>query len=159
MNMAGKVKPIPENYHRVTPYLVVDGAAEAIDFYSRVFGATEVMRMPAPGNKIGHAEIKVGDSVVMLADAVAGMGHKSPKTLGGSPVSLLLYVEDTDTTVKRAVENGAKLSRPVEDQFYGDRMGTVEDPFGHVWHVATHVEDVSPEEMKRRMESMATAAK
>jgi len=157
--MAGKVKPIPENYHRVTPYLVVDGAAEAIDFYSRVFGATEVMRMPAPGNKIGHAEIKVGDSVVMLADAVAGMGHKSPKTLGGSPVSLLLYVEDTDTTVKRAVENGAKLSRPVEDQFYGDRMGTVEDPFGHVWHVATHVEDVSPEEMKRRMESMATAAK
>jgi len=157
--MAGKVKPIPENYHRVTPYLVVDGAAEAIDFYSRVFGATEVMRMPAPGNKIGHAEIKVGDSVVMLADAVAGMGHKSPKTLGGSPVSLLLYVEDTDTTVKRAIENGAKLSRPVEDQFYGDRMGTVEDPFGHVWHVATHVEDVSPEEMKRRMESMATAAK
>ena len=157
--MAGKVKPIPENYHRVTPYLVVDGAAEAIDFYSRVFGATEVMRMPAPGNKIGHAEIKVGDSVVMLADAVAGMGHKSPKTLGGSPVSLLLYVEDTDTTVKRAVENGAKLSRPVEDQFYGDRMGTVEDPFGHVWHVATHVEDVSPEEMKRRMESMAAAAK
>jgi len=157
--MAGKVKPIPENYHRVTPYLVVDGAAEAIDFYSRIFGATELMRMPAPGNKIGHAEIKVGDSVVMLADAVAGMGHKSPKTLGGSPVSLLLYVEDTDTTVKRAVENGAKLSRPVEDQFYGDRMGTVEDPFGHVWHVATHVEDVSPEEMKRRMESMATAAK
>ena len=157
--MAGKVKPIPENYHRVTPYLVVDGAAEAIDFYSRVFGATEVMRMPAPGNKIGHAEIKVGDSVVMLADAVAGMGHKSPKTLGGSPVSLLLYVEDTDTTVKRAVENGAKLSRPVEDQFYGDRMGTVEDPFGHVWHVATHVEDVSPEEMKRRMESMAAAPK
>ena len=155
--MAGKVKPIPENYHRVTPYLVVDGAAEAIDFYSRVFGATELMRMPAPGNKIGHAEIKVGDSVVMLADAVAGMGHKSPKTLGGSPVSLLLYVEDTDTTVKRAIENGAKLSRPVEDQFYGDRMGTVEDPFGHVWHVATHVEDVSPEEMKRRMESMATA--
>ena len=157
--MAGKVKPIPENYHRVTPYLVVDGAAEAIDFYSRIFGATELMRMPAPGNKIGHAEIKVGDSVVMLADAVAEMGHKSPKTLGGSPVSLLLYVEDTDTTVKRAIENGAKLSRPVEDQFYGDRMGTVEDPFGHVWHVATHVEDVSPEEMKRRMESMAAAAK
>ena len=157
--MAGKVKPIPENYHRVTPYLVVDGAAEAIDFYSRVFGATEVMRMPAPGNKIGHAEIKVGDSVVMLADAVAGMGHKSPKTLGGSPVSLLLYVEDTDTTVKRAVENGAKLSRPVEDQFYGDRMGTVEDPFGHVWHVATHVEDVSPEEMGKRMKAWEASQK
>ena len=157
--MAGKVKPIPENYHRVTPYLIVDGAAEAIDFYSRVFGATESMRMPAPGNKIGHAEIKVGDSVIMLADGVAEMGHKSPKTLGGSPVSLLLYVEDADTTVKRAVENGAKLSRPVEDQFYGDRLGTVEDPFGHVWHVATHVEDVSPEEMKRRVESMAAVPK
>ena len=153
--MAGKVKPIPENYHRVTPYLVVDGAAEAIDFYSRVFGATEVMRMPAPGNKIGHAEIKVGDSVVMLADAVAEMGHKSPKTLGGSPVSLLLYVEDTDTTVKRAVENGAKLSRPVEDQFYGDRMGTVEDPFGHVWHVATRKKNLTMAELRKGAAAMA----
>ena len=153
--MAGKVKPIPENYHRVTPYLVVDGAAEAIDFYSRVFGATELMRMPAPGNKIGHAEIKVGDSVVMLADAVAEMGHKSPKTLGGSPVSLLLYVDDTDTTVKRAVESGAKLSRPVEDQFYGDRMGTVEDPFGHVWHVATRKKNLTMAELRKGAAAMA----
>jgi PhnB protein len=155
--MAGKVKPIPENYPRVTPYLVVEGAAEAIDFYTRVFGATEQMRMPAPGGRIGHAELKIGDSVVMLADAVPEMGHKSPRTLGGSPISLLLYVEDADATAAKAVENGARLVRPVEDQFYGDRMGGVEDPFGHHWYVATHVEDVSPEEMKRRMEAMATA--
>jgi PhnB protein len=157
--MAGKVKPIPDNYNRVTPYLVVDGAAKAIDFYSSVFGAVEQMRMPAPGGKIGHAEIKIGNSVVMLADAVAEMGHKSPKTLGGSPISLLLYVENADDTVQRAVAAGAKLVRPVEDQFYGDRMGGVEDPFGHHWYVATHVEDVPEEEMKRRMKEQMAAAK
>jgi PhnB protein len=157
--MAGKVKPIPDNYNRVTPYLVVDGAAKAIEFYSSVFGAVEKMRMPAPGGKIGHAEIKIGNSVVMLADAVAEMGHKSPKTLGGSPISLLLYVEDADGTVQRAVAAGAKLVRPVEDQFYGDRMGGVEDPFGHHWYVATHVEDVPEEEMKRRMKEQMAAAK
>jgi PhnB protein len=156
--MAGKVKPIPDNYNRVTPYLVVEGAAKAIDFYRGVFGAVEQMRMPAPGNKIGHAEIKIGGSVVMLADAVPEMGHKSPKALGGSPISLLLYVENADTTVEKAVKAGAKLVRPVEDQFYGDRMGGIEDPFGHHWYVATHVEDVSPEEMKRRMEAQASAA-
>ena len=156
--MAGKVNPIPQNYHRVTPYLVVDGAAEAIDYYTRVFGAVEMMRMPAPGNRIGHAELKIGDSVVMLADAHPEMGHKSPKTLGGSPISLLLYVEDADAIARKAVENGGKLVRPVENQFYGDRMGGVEDPFGHQWYVATHVEDVSPEEMKRRMEAMVPAA-
>jgi PhnB protein len=156
--MAGKVKPIPDNYNRVTPYLVVEGAAKAIDFYSGVFGAVEQMRMPAPGNKIGHAEIKIGGSVVMLADAVPEMGHKSPKALGGSPISLLLYVENADATVEKAVQAGAKLVRPVEDQFYGDRMGGIEDPFGHHWYVATHVEDVSPEEMKRRMEAQASAA-
>lgn len=156
--MAGTVKPIPENYRRVTPYLVIDGAAEAIDYYKRVFGATEEVRMPAPGNKIGHAEIRIGDSVVMLADEVPDMGHRSPKSLGGSPISLLLYVEDADRTVDRAVAAGAKLTRPVENQFYGDRMGGIQDPFGHQWYVATHVEDVSPEEMKKRSEAMAAAA-
>ena len=155
--MAGKVKAIPDEYPRVTPYLVVEGAAAAIDFYTRVFGAKERMRMPAPGDKIGHAEIEIGNSMVMLADANPQMGHKSPKALGGSPISLLVYVENADDTVKRAVAAGGKVVRPVEDQFYGDRMGGIEDPFGHQWYVATHVEDVSPEEMKRRMEAMATA--
>jgi len=155
--MAGKVKAIPENYHRVTPYLVVDGAAKAIDYYTRVFGATEIMRMPAPGNRIGHAELRFGDTIVMLADTNPEMGYKSPKTLGGSPISLLLYVENVDSTVDHAVKNGGRLVRKVEDQFYGDRTGGVEDPFGHHWYVATHVEDVSPEEMKRRMEAMAPA--
>ena len=155
--MAGKVKAIPDGYPRVTPYLVVDGAAAAIDFYTRVFGAKERMRMPGPDNKIGHAEIEIGNSMVMLADANPQMGHKSPKTLGGTPVSLLLYVENADDTVKRAVAAGGKVVRPVENQFYGDRMGGVEDPFGHLWYVATHVEDVSPEEMKRRMAAMAPA--
>ena len=155
--MAGSVKPIPENYHRVTPYLVVEGAAEAIDYYTRVFGASELMRMPAPGGKVGHAELRIGDSIVMLADANPQMGHKSPRALGGTPISLLLYVEDADATARKAVENGAKLVRPVETQFYGDRMGGVEDPFGHHWFVATHVEDVSPEEMKRRMQAMVPA--
>jgi PhnB protein len=155
--MAGQVKPIPDAYPRVTPYLIVDGAAAAIDFYTRVFGAKERMRMPGPGDKIGHAEIEVGNSMVMLADANPQMGHKSPKALGGSPISLLLYVENADDTVKRATAAGAKVVRPVENQFYGDRMGGVEDPFGHLWYVATHVEDVSPEEMKRRMAAMAPA--
>ena len=155
--MAGKVKAIPDEYPRVTPYLVVEGAAAAIDFYTKVFGAKERMRMPAPGGKIGHAEIEIGNSMVMLADANPQMGHKSPKTLGGSPISLLVYVENADDTVKRAVAAGGKVVRPVENQFYGDRMGGIEDPYGHQWYVATHVEDVSPEEMKRRMEAMAPA--
>ena len=156
--MAGKVKPIPDNYRRVTPYLVVNGASEAIDFYKNVFGATEIMRMPSPGGKVGHAEIKLGDSIVMLADESPEMGHRSPKTLGGSPISLLLYVEDVDRTVDRAVASGAKLTRPVADQFYGDRTGGIEDPFGHQWYVATHTEDVSPEEMQKRSEAMLAAA-
>jgi PhnB protein len=155
--MAGNVKPIPEGYHRVTPYLVVDGAADAIAFYKAAFGATEVMRMPAPDGRIGHAEIKIGDSIVMLADGSPEMGYKSPRTLGGSPISLLLYVEDVDRVVDRAVAAGAKLTRPVADQFYGDRTGGIEDAWGHQWYVATHVEDVSPEEMKRRMEEKMTA--
>ncbi len=157
--MAGNVKPIPDNYHSVTPYLSVDGAAKAIDFYKRAFGATELMRMPAPEDKIGHAEIKIGDSVVMLSDAMKEMKQKSPKTLGGTPVTLMIYVEDVDATVAGALKAGAEVLRPVEDQFWGDRMGGVTDPFGHQWFVATHIEDVSPEEMERRMEAMATAPK
>ncbi len=155
--MAGKVKPIPEGYAVVTPYLSVKGAAEAIDYYKKAFGATERMRMPGPDGKIGHAEIQIGNSIVMLADESPEMGARSPKTIGGTPVSLLLYVENVDQTVDRAVKAGAKLLRPVEDKFYGDRMGGIEDPFGHQWYVGTHIEDVSPEEMKRRMEAMAHA--
>jgi PhnB protein len=152
--MTGKVKPIPEGYHSVTPYLIVDGAAAAIEFYKKVFGATEVVRMPAPGGRIGHAEIKIGDSHVMLADENPEMNARSPKAVGGSPISLLLYVENVDKIVERAVAAGAKLERPVEDKFYGDRMGAIEDPFGHQWYVGTHIEDVSPEEMKKRMAAM-----
>ena len=148
------VSPFPEGYHRITPYLVVDGAARAIDFYSKHFGAVEFVRMPGPNGAVMHAEMKIGDSVFMLADQVPEMGFKAPGAFGGSPVSLLLYVEDVDTVVSKAVEAGATLLRPVENQFYGDRAGTLADPFGHIWTVATHVEDVSPEEMQRRMEKM-----
>src|SRR5262245_40657787 len=151
--MTGKVKPIPENYHSVTPYLVVDGAAKAIDFYKRAFKAAEHVRMPGPENKIAHAEIKIGDSMVMLSDPMESV-HKSPKTLGGTPITLMIYTEDVDTTVADAIKAGAQTLRPVEDQFWGDRMGGVTDPFGHQWFVATHIEDVSPEEMKRRMDAM-----
>lgn len=144
------VKPIPEGYHSITPYLVIKGAAAAIDYYKKVFGATERMRMDAPGGKIGHAELEIGDSVVMLADEYPEMNHRSPKSLGGTPVSVLLYIDNVDAVFKRAVDAGARQVRPVENQFYGDRMGTLEDPFGHLWSVATHVEDVAPEEMQRR---------
>jgi PhnB protein len=145
-----KVKPIPDGYHNVTPYLVVDGAAKAIDFYKKVFGATEKMRMPSPGGKVGHAELTLGDSMIMLADEHPDMGHRAPHAYGGSAVSLLVYVPDVDATVKTAIAAGAKVVRPVENQFYGDRMGAIEDPFGHQWSVATHVEDVPPEEMAQR---------
>jgi PhnB protein len=148
------VKPVPEGYHNVTPYLMIKDAHQAIDYYKRVFGATERMRMDAPGGKIGHAELQIGDSVVMLADEFPEMGHRSPRALGGSPVSLVLYVEQVDEVWKRALEAGAKQIRPLEDQFYGDRMGTLEDPFGHIWSLATHIEDVSPEEMARRSDEM-----
>jgi PhnB protein len=148
--MSAKVKPIPEGYHSVTPYLIVKGGASAIEFYKKAFGAAEVMRIPGPDGKVGHAEIRIGDSVVMLADEHLEMGAKSPQTIGGSPVSILLYVEDVDAVVRKAVAAGAKIQRPVEDKFYGDRMGTVDDPYGHVWHVATHTENVTPEEMKKR---------
>lgn len=145
-----KVKPIPEGYPRVMPYLSVDGAQAAIEFYATVFGAEERVRMDAPGGKIGHAELAIGDSIVMLADTFPDMGGKSPKQIGGTPVTLMVYVEDVDACYERALDNGATATRKVEDQFYGDRAGQFEDPFGHLWFVATHIEDVPPEEMERR---------
>jgi PhnB protein len=142
------VKAIPEGYHSVTPYLIIKGAAAAIDFYKKAFGATEVFRMPdASGKLVGHAEIKIGDSHIMLADEYPEMGYRSPQSLGGTPVSILLYVDDVDATIPHAVAAGAKLVQAIKDQFYGDRSGTLHDPFGHVWTVATHKKDVSPEEM------------
>jgi PhnB protein len=148
--MTTPVKPIPDGYHTLTPYLIVKGAASAIEFYKQVFGAIELVRLADPGGKVGHAELRIGDSVVMLADEFPEMGARSPHTIGGSPVRILLYVEKVDEVAAKAVASGAKIVRPIEDQFYGDRAGGVEDPFGHYWHVATHIEDVSPEEMKRR---------
>ena len=145
-----KVKPIPDGYHAMTPYLIVDGAANAIDFYTKIFGATEKMRMPSPGGKVGHAELNLGDTMIMLADEHPEMDARAPRAFGGSPVSLMVYVPDVDATVAKATAAGAKVVRKIENQFYGDRMGTIEDPFGHRWHVATHVEDVSPEEMAKR---------
>jgi PhnB protein len=147
------VKPVPEGYHTATPYLIIQGAGEAIEFYKKIFGATEVMRFPAPNGRIGHAEIKIGDSHLMLADEYPDMGYLSPKTLGGTPVSLLLYVENADATFDRAVGAGAKTEQGMKDQFYGDRTGTLVDPFGHRWTIATHKEDVSVEEMQRRAAS------
>ena len=144
------VNPIPEGYPRVSPYLIVDGAAAAIDFYSSVLGATERMRMPDRDDKIGHAELQIGDSVVMLADEYPEMGLQGPKSLGGSPVTISVYVEDVDDVFDRAVKAGATSLRPVKDEFYGDRLGQFEDPFGHRWSVASHVEDVPPEEMAER---------
>jgi PhnB protein len=152
------VKPIPDGYHTATPYLIIKGAANAIEFYQKAFGATELFRFPAPDGKIGHAEIKIGDSPIMLADEFPEMGYKSPQTLGGSPVSIMIYVEDVDTVFNRAIAEGGKEQRPVKDQFYGDRLGTLEDPFGHVWHISTHKEDVSAEEMERRAKAHSTAA-
>ncbi|HET9479537.1 MAG TPA: VOC family protein [Pyrinomonadaceae bacterium] len=144
------VKPIPEGYHSVTPYLSINGAAEALEYYKKAFGATELFRMEHDG-KIGHAEIKIGDSPIMLSDEAPEMGFVSPKTLGGSPVGIMIYVEDVDTIFKQAIEAGGVEKKPVQDQFYGDRSGTLTDPFGHVWFVATHKEDVTPEEMDKRL--------
>lgn len=144
------VKPIPEGYHSVTPYLICSGAAGAIDFYVKVFGATEVMRLDH-GGKIGHAEVKIGDSHVMLADEFPEMGAKGPLSLGGTPVGICLYVVDVDEVFQRAVDAGAKVERPVQDQFYGDRSGTIIDPFGHKWTIATHKEDLTPEQINQRM--------
>src|SRR6266404_8321934 len=148
--MPNAVRAIPEGYHTVTPYLTCKNSAQAIDFYKSVFGAKEIMRMAGPDGKIGHAEIQIGDSHIMLADEFPEMGARSPQSLGGSPVSILLYVEDVYAQAKLAVAAGAKVVRPVKDQFYGDRSGSFEDPFGHQWHIATHVEDVAPDEMHKR---------
>ncbi|HUK92350.1 MAG TPA: VOC family protein [Blastocatellia bacterium] len=141
---------IPEGCHTPTPYLTFRGAAQAIDFYKTVFGASEVFRLTNPDGRIGHAEIAVGDSRIMLADEAPDFGALSPQTVGGSPIKLHLYVEDADRTVERAVKAGATLLRPVDDQFYGDRGGLISDPFGYSWFIATHKEEVSPEEMQRR---------
>ena len=152
------VKPIPEGYHSVTPYLVVDDAKSAIDFYTRAFGAQEKFRMPM-GDRIGHAEILIGDSHVMLADEFPDMGHLGPKNRGGTTVSLMVYVPDVDTAFKRAIDAGATETRPLENQFWGDRMGTLTDPFGHVWSLATHVEEVAPDEIERRMQQFSKGQK
>ena len=145
-----KTKYIPDGYHTATPYLIVNGAARALEFYKQVFGATELIRMPAPGGKVGHAEIRIGDSNIMLADEFPEMDARGPQTIGGTPVSLMLYFEDCDAVTARAVASGAKVLRPVQDQFYGDRSGTVLDPFGHKWTIATHKEDLSAEELQKR---------
>jgi PhnB protein len=146
--MAAQVKKIPAGYHSATPYLVVSDAARAIDFYKRAFGASELARMGTPEGKIGHAELKIGDSIIMLSDEL--MGNRSPQTLGGSPVSIFLYVEDVDSVFNQAVNAGAKSDASPTDMFWGDRFGRLTDPFGHIWAIATHIEDVAPEEMKKR---------
>jgi PhnB protein len=148
------VKPIPEGYPRVSPYLVVDGAQKAIEFYTTVLGFTERMRMPGPDGRIGHAELQLDGSVVMLADEFPEVGAKAPSAYGGSPVSLSVYVEDVDATFEKATEAGATVVRPLENQFYGDRSATIDDPFGHRWTIHTHIEDVSPDEMARRAAEM-----
>ena len=152
------VKPIPDGYHTVTPYLIVKGAAKALEFYKKALGAEERVRMRGPEGKIMHAEIQIGDSTIMLADEFPQMGAVSPQSLGGTPVGICLYVQDVDTLFKRAIAAGGKEERPLQNQFYGDRSGTMVDPFGHKWTIATHIEDVTPEEMQRRMAAMKPPA-
>ncbi len=149
------VEPIPEGYRTATPYLIIDGASAAIDFYCRVFGAVERMRMPDEKGGVGHAELQIGDSIIMLADEHPILGYRGPKSIGGTPVSIMLYVEDVDARFKLAVSAGATVKQELETKFYGDRTGTIEDPFGHVWTISTHVEDVSPEEMTKRAQAAA----
>jgi len=148
------VKPIPEGHHTVTPYLICKGAAQAIEFYKKAFGATEIDRLEGPDGQVGHAELRIGDSIIMMADEHPAMGYFGPEKLGGTPVSICLYVNDVDTMFRQAIAAGGKETRPVKDQFYGDRSGTLTDPFGHVWTIATHVEDVSMDEIRRRMGEM-----
>ena len=156
--MQRKVKPIPPGYHTVTPYLSVNGAASAIDFYKKAFAAEEILRMPGPGGTIGHAEIQIGDSRIMLADESPDTTFRAPHSFGGTSVHMHLYVQDVDRVVKKALAAGAKVLRPVTDQFYGDRSGSLEDPFGHVWHVASHTEDIPVKELKKRAAAMAASA-
>ena len=144
------VKPIPDGYHTATPYLIIKDAARALDFYKKALGAEELFRMAGPGGKIGHAEIKIGNSILMLADEHPEMGYKGPQSYGGTPISIMLYVEDVDAQFQKAVAAGAKVKRPLKDQFYGDRSGTIADPFGHEWTIATHKEDLPMEEIERR---------
>jgi PhnB protein len=152
--MSGRVKPVPEGHRTVTPYLAVKNAAKALEFYQRAFGAIERYKLMMPDGRVGHAEIQLGDSLIMLSDEFPEYGGKAPDTLGGSPVSLHLYVDDVDAFVKKALDAGAKERKPVVDQFYGDRSGQLEDPFGHLWKVATHKEDITPEEMQKRVREM-----
>jgi len=152
--MAKKVNHIPDGYHTVTPYLVVNGAARAIEFYKLAFGAEEVMRIGAPRGKVGHAEIKIGDSHIMLADEFPEWDARSPQSIGGTPVGLALYFEDCDAVFNRALSLGAKVLKPMQDQFYGDRSGTIADPFGHKWTIATHKDDVSTGEIQQRAAAM-----
>src|SRR5947199_637611 len=152
------VKSIPEGYHSVTPYLIVRGGADAIEFYKKAFGAVELFRFPSPDGKVGHAEIKIGDSPIMMADEYPEMGYKGPQSICGSPVRLMIYVEAVDSVFKQAGGAGATVKEALQDKFYGDRMGTVVDPFGHVWHLATHKEDVSMEEMRERMKAHTAGA-
>jgi PhnB protein len=160
--MAGKVNPIPKGYHTVTPYLVLDDASRAIEFYKKAFGAQEIMRMQGPAGKIAHAEIKIGDSPLMISDEMPGASDRSPKSLGGSGVGIFLYVDNVDSVFNQAVSAGAKAEMPPQDMFWGDRFGKLVDPFGHHWALATHIEDVAPEEMEKRgkeaMAKMAQAA-
>jgi PhnB protein len=153
------VKPIPDGYSSITPYLIVTDGAGAIAFYQQAFGAKLRMRLDGPGGKIGHAELEIGDSLVMLADEHPEMGALAPPTVGGTPVGLHLYLEDVDAVAAKALAAGATLKRPVENQFYGDRLGSIVDPFGHLWHISTHVEDVSPEEIGRRSAAMVQGQK
>jgi PhnB protein len=148
------VKPIPDGYHSVTPYLILSDASRGLEFYRKVFDATELMRMDGPGGKVMHAEIQIGNSVIMLADEFPEMSAVSPTTLNGTPVSLMIYVEDVDARFQRAVDAGATVRRAVQDQFYGDRSGTLVDPFGHVWTISTHIEDLTPDEIAQRAEQM-----
>jgi PhnB protein len=152
------VKPKPDGYHTATPYLIIRDASSALEFYKKAFGARELMRMPGPDGKIAHAEIKIGDSPIMIGEESLARGARSPQTLGGSPVGIFLYVEDVDAFSKQAISAGAKVLMPIQDQFWGDRYGKLTDPFGHVWDVATHKEDVPPEEMQKRAAAATAAA-